>query len=193
MDNPYALYDKRLLNLESCAFLNTYKRIDLDEVIQNLGKGVDVTTDPSRWGSESSDVKEIHKLWQDANFNPESIKWTNYYPGYDFSQDLVNDVAFYLRMNGVHRAWISKVDPGFYAPWHWDADEKEQEYLDKGEVRRYSIFIGHKGLGHVFMLGKDYLYNLPKGSIFRWKDYKEWHAGMNAGLTPKYMFHIIGY
>jgi hypothetical protein len=96
-------------------------------------------------------------------------------------------------MNGVHRAWISKVDPGFYAPWHWDADEKEQEYLDKGEVRRYSIFIGHKGLGHVFMLGKDYLYNLPKGSIFRWKDYKEWHAGMNAGLTPKYMFHIIGY
>jgi hypothetical protein len=48
MDNPYALYDKRLLNLESCAFLNTYKRIDLDEVVQNLGKGVDVTTDPSR-------------------------------------------------------------------------------------------------------------------------------------------------
>ena len=193
MDNPYAVYDKRLLNLESCAFLNTYKRIDLTDVVANLNKGINVTANFDQWSKESKDIQKIHNLWQNSNFNLESVKWTNYYPGHDFSEDLVNDVAFYLRMDSVHKAWISKVDPGYYAPWYWESGAEEKEYFVKGKVRRYSIFMEHKVLGHVFILGKDYLYNLPQGSIFRWKDYREWHAGMNVGLTPKYMFHIIGY
>lgn len=193
MDNVNAVYDKRLLSLYSCAFLNTYKRMDLKTITDSLENGKDITTDPSKWNLENNEYGKIEKLWKDANFNPSSIKWTNYYPEEHFSADLVNDVMFYLRMKGVHRAWISKVDPGYYAPWHWDIDDNEKLYLERGEIKRYSIMMGHKGLGHIFILGKDYLYDCPIGSIFRWNDYKEWHAGINAGLTPKFMFHIIGW
>jgi hypothetical protein len=195
MDNPGAAYDKRLLNLKSSTFLNTYQRISVTEIAETLKdkQGSDVTTDPSRWNLDNSDYGKIHAIWKEANFNSSAMKWTNYYPGKEFSQEFVDDVAFYLRLKGVHRAWISRVDPGYYAPWHWDVDDNEQEYLKYGEIKRYSIMMGDKTPGHIFMLGEDYLYNCVRGSIFRWNNHNEWHSGINAGMTPKFMFHIIGY
>jgi hypothetical protein len=71
-------------------------------------------------------------------------------------------------------------------------DENEQEYLKSGEIKRYTVMLGPPAMGHIFILGNDYIYNTPIGSIFKWKNYKEWHAGTNAGLTPNYMFHILG-
>jgi hypothetical protein len=188
-----SVFDKRLLNLNSSAFLGYYYRHDLSIIVANLKDGEPVTTDPSRWDFDTSGYSEIHKMWQDANFNPNSIKWTNYYPDKHFTQELVDDVAFYLRLDGVNRAWISQVDPGYYAPWHWDVDDNEKEYLKKGNIKRYSIMMDLPAMGHIFILGNDYLYNAPRGAIFKWNNYKEWHAGINAGLTPKFMFHIIGY
>jgi len=195
MDNPGAVYDRRLLTLKSCAFLNAYKRINLKELIKSLKdkQGSDVTTDPSRWNLDNSDYGKIHAIWKEANFNSSAMKWTNYYPREEFSQEFVDDVASYLRLKGVHRAWISRVDSGYYAPWHWDVDDNEQEYLKHGEIKRYSIMMGDKTPGHIFMLGEDYLYDCPQGSIFRWNNHNEWHSGINAGMTPKFMFHIIGY
>lgn len=193
MDNPTATYDKRLLKLSSCSFLNTYRRMNLSDIVLNLNEGEPVTTDPTRWNLENNEYGKIEKLWADADFNPASIKWINYYPDKHFTKELENDVAFYLRLNGVHRSWISRVDPGFYSPWHWDIDDREEKYLEKGEIKRYSVMMGHKIPGHIFMLGKDYLYDLPIGSIFRWNNYKDWHAGINAGLEPKFMFHLIGW
>lgn len=193
MDNVNAVYDKRLLKLSSCSFLNTYKRIDLKSITDSLTTGRDITTDPSKWNLENNEYTKIERLWADSNFNPASIKWTNYYPETHFTKELIDDVGFYLRMNGIHRSWISRIDPGFYAPWHWDVDDHENVYLEKGEIKRYSIMLGHRELGHIFILGKDYLYDTPMGSIFRWNNYKEWHAGINAGLTSKFMLHIIGF
>lgn len=188
-----SVFDKRLLSLSSCAYLGYYYRRDLSNIISELGEGVPVTTDPSRWNMDTAGYSEIYKMWQDANFNPNAIKWTNYYPATHFDSDLVNDVATYLRMNGIHRAWISKVDPGYFAPWHWDVDDNEQTYLEKGPIKRYSITLSEPTIGQIFILGKDYLYNTPQGSIFKWNNYKEWHSGINASMVPKYMFHIIGY
>ena len=190
-----SIFDKRLLSLNSAAYLGYYYRRDLTKIIKSLTdkEGVSVTTDPSRWNMETSGYAEIYQMWKEANFNPASIKWTNYYPGQHYEQDLVDDVALYLRLNGVHRSWISRVDPGYFAPWHWDVDDHEQEYLDKGPIKRYSIMLNDPTVGHVFILGSDYLYNSPAGSIFKWNNYKEWHAGINAGMKPKFMLHILGY
>ena len=188
-----SVFDKRLLNLQSCAYLGYYYRRDLQKVIGNLSVGVDITPDLSKWNLDTTGYLDILKMWQDANFNPNSIKWTNYYPDSHYDKDLEEDVAFYLRLNGVHRSWISKVDPGYYAPWHWDVDDNENLYLQKGEIKRYSIMLDTPAVGHIFILGNDYLYNTPQGSIFKWNLYKDWHAGINAGLTSKYMFHILGY
>jgi hypothetical protein len=190
-----SVFDKRLLSLKSSAYLGYYYRFNLSEIVASLSTqiGVDITTDPLQWNMDTSGYAEIYKLWKEANFNPASIKWTNYYPNTHYSQDLVDDVAKYLRLTGVHRSWVSRIDPGFYAPWHWDVDDNESTYLLKGPIKRYSIMLGKPTVGHVFILGEDHLYNVPEGSIFKWNDYKSWHAGINAGMKPKFMFHIIGY
>jgi len=181
-----------LSNLKSCAFINIYKHTDLTKILKDK-QGSDVTTDPSRWNLDNSEYGKIHTIWKEANFNTNAMKWTNYYPNEHFPQEFVDDVADHLNLKGVHRAWISRVDPGYYAPWHWDVDDNEQEYLKQGEIKRYSMSLGDKVLGHIFMLGEDYLYNCIRGSIFHWNNHNEWHSGINAGMTPKFMFHIIGY
>lgn len=190
-----SVFDKRLLSLKSCAYLGYYYRRDLEQLVASLStqQGSPVTTDPSRWNMDNSEYSKIQKLWQEANFNPNAIKWTNYYPTTHYPQDIVDDVASYLRMTGVHRSWISRVDPGYYAPWHWDIDDNEADYLTKGPIKRYSIMLCEPTPGHIFMLGEDYLYNSPQGAIFKWNNYKDWHSGINAGMTPKYMLHILGY
>lgn len=184
-----------LLNLKNCSFITAYKNTNVSEIVERLKhkQGIDITTDPSRWNLDNSEYGKIYAIWKEANFNTNAMKWTNYYPHTHFQQEFVDDVAVYLRLEGVHRAWISRVDPGYYAPWHWDVDDNEQKYLEHGEIKRYSIMMGDRIPGHIFMLGEDYLYNCVQGSIFRWHNYNEWHSGINAGMTPKFMFHILGY
>ncbi len=194
MFNPTSHFDKRLYSLKDCAFLNSFKRFNWDDIIASLAKqeGVAITTDPDRWNLDNTEYSKIHQMWLDANFNSASVKWTNYYPGKHFDEEVTKSAAKYLRVN-VHRSWISRIDPGYYAPWHWDVDDNEAEYRAKGEPKRYSIMMDSPAMGHIFILGKDYIYDVPQGSIFKWNDYKEWHAGINAGLTPKYMFHLLAY
>lgn len=166
--------------------------IDWDDIIKNLKDGEAVTTDPSRWNLSNPDYKEIYNKWEEANFNMASIKWINYYPEKHFDQNIVNEVAKWLDIN-VHRAWISKIDPGYFAPWHWDSDDNLEEYMLKGEIKRFSIFISKPTPGHFFTVDNEIFSNSTQGVIYKWKNYKAWHAGANAGLLPKYMFHILGY
>jgi hypothetical protein len=190
-----SVFDKRLLSLKSTAYLGYYYRFNLEDIVSSLTNqvGIEITTNPDHWNMDTEGYSEIYKIWREAKFNPASIKWINYYPNTHYDQSLVNDIAKYLRLNGVHRSWISRIDPGYYAPWHWDVDDLESEYLIKGPIKRYSIMLGKPALGHIFIVGDDYLYNLPDGSIFKWNNYKDWHAGTNAGLVPNFMLHILGY
>lgn len=193
MFNPSSHFNKRLLDLSSSIYLNTYRRVNWDEIIAALPEGVPVTTDPSRWNLDTPGYTEIYQMWQTANFNSTAIKWTNYYPEQHFPQSIIDDIATYLRLDGVHRAWISRVDPGYFAPWHWDVDDNEPKYLEKGEIKRYSVMLDEPVHGHIFVLGNDYLFETPRGAVFKWNNYKDWHSGINAGMTPKYMLHILGY
>ena len=79
------------------------------------------------------------------------------------------------------------------APWHWDVDDNEDEYLKHGDIVRYTIIPKQFANGHIFILGNDYFYNLDEGKIIPWSSHKEWHSGINAGLEPNWMFHILGY
>lgn len=182
------------LELTSATYLDTCKVIDWGMLINELpNEGVEVTTNPEYWNLETSGYSEIYKMWEDANFNHASIKWTNYYPEKHFSKTIINDIAAYLQIKGVHRSWISRVDPGYFAPLHWDVDENENEFLKSGEILRYSILMGEPTYGHIFILGDDYIFGAPRGSIFKWNNYKDWHSGINAGMKPKYMLHLLGY
>ena len=174
--------------------LGLYNLIDWKELITDLSKkkGSDIIVDFNNWNLETPGYQEIYNIWQAANFNTNAIKWINYYPGIDFSTEIIDNISNYLDIS-VHRSWISRIDPGFFAPWHWDVDDNEGHYKEKGEIIRYSCFISPCSLGHIFIIGKDYFYNQEEGTLIKWKKYNEWHAGMNGGLKSKYMLHIIGY
>ncbi len=161
-------------------------------IINNLKDGSDVTVDPHRWNLSNPEYSKILDLWKQANFNLDSIKWTNYYPEKDFPDGVVSHIAQELNLKHVHRAWISKIDPGYMAPWHWDVDEDEQEYLKHGAVKRYTVIIKQMAKGHLLIIGDDYFFNKPVDTVIKWSNYKEWHSSSNAGLEPSYLFHILG-
>jgi len=165
--------------------------IDWDNVITNLSEGVDILPNPKNWNIDTPGYNEILQLWKNANYNFNAIKWTNYYPDTHFPKSIEEDLSKQLNIKPL-RSWISKIDPGYTAPWHWDVDDNEKEYLKQGILVRYSIFIQDGKPGQVFMLENETFYNQSRGTVVKWKDYKAWHAGANAGLTPKYMYHLLG-
>jgi hypothetical protein len=194
MSNPDAKYNKNLLNLESSSFLNTFNQVDWNDVINTLIEPANnITIDPAKWKLEYPGYKDIFAMWQEANFNMDAVRWKNYYSGTHYDERSVEKLAEYLQLNGIHRSWISKIDPGYFAPWHWDVDDNEAKYLEKGEIFRFSVFIQPPHHGHIFIINNDYLFNIPQGTIFKWNYYKDWHAGINAGMTPKYMLHLVAY
>lgn len=161
-------------------------------IVTNLKDGSDVTVDPARWNLDNPEYKKILDIWTKAKFNLDTVKWTNYYPGKDFPEDVVKYFAEELHLQHVHRAWISKIDPGYMAPWHWDVDENEAEYLTHGPIKRYTVIVNQMASGHVLIIGSDYYYNKPSNTIIKWGNYNEWHSSMNGGMEPSYLFHILG-
>jgi hypothetical protein len=166
--------------------------IEWNNVINVLDAGIAITPDPSRWDLSNPEYQKIYAQWEQANFNMSAIKWTNFYPGQQFDERLVNTISQDLGIT-THRAWISKIEPGYFAPWHWDVDDNINEYKSKGDIQRYSIFVSNPHPAHFFTTDDQVFSNTPQGTVYKWKDSNSWHAGANAGLTPKYMFHILGY
>lgn len=164
--------------------------IDWDTIIANLSEGKDITPDPSIWNLDNSEYKKIHNQWESANFNMQSIKWTNYYPG-QYPKEIDDYYCETLSLKYL-RSWISRIDPGYYAPWHWDVDDRLDEYTAMGTPLRYSIFISRPSITSIFVVGNNCYSNMQQGSVIEWEKYNEWHAGMNAGLEPKYMYHLLG-
>lgn len=166
--------------------------IDWVKIVKDLKDGIDIIPNTDNWNLTTPGYLEILDLWKKSDFNLNSVKWTNYYPGQHFPKQLELSLSEELGIKAL-RSWISKIDPGFMAPWHWDVDDNETEYLSKGKLVRYSCFINDPIPGQIFQLKEKYFYNYPCGKIIEWSNYKDWHAAVNFGLAPKFMYHIIGY
>ena len=162
--------------------------IDWNSVIINLKDGRDVTVDPSRWNIDNPEYAEILKLWKDNNFNTDSVKWTNFYNTIDLATEIAKEVGI-----TPLRSWVSCVEPGYMTGYHYDIDDNEREYLEYGTIKRYSVFISKPSVGQLFILGNEYHYNKPQGSILEWGNYRDWHNGINGSLSNKYMFHLLGF
>lgn len=162
--------------------------INWDNIISNLKDGKIVTVDPTRWNMNNPEYAEMLKLWKDNNFNTDSVKWTNYYD----TKVLETEISSRLHITPL-RSWISCVEPGYMTGYHYDIDDNEQEYLKHGDIKRFSIFISKPAVGQLFILGKEYYYNMEQGTTLSWDNYREWHNGINGSLKSKYMFHLLGY
>lgn len=189
--------------MRNCKLLEPYNDVDWDLLIESLGEPEQIhqprTTDWPQWEAMEADGNEmtiVFKNWEDANFNMGAINWCNYYSGSAFPNEITSKLATHLGLNGVHRSWISRLNPGTMAPWHFDGEDKVGKWLEKGTPRRFVCTISKPTHGHIFYLGKeeqDYFIASPQGTLFEWNYFREWHSGINAGLTPKYQFHLIGY
>jgi hypothetical protein len=162
--------------------------INWNSIISNLTDGKVVTVDPARWKTSNPEYKEMLDLWTTNKFNTDSVKWTNYYATKDIEEVIANE----LNIKPL-RSWISCVEPGYMTGYHYDIDDNEQEYLKYGSLKRYSIFISEPTVGQIFILGKEYFYNKPQGTVLKWSNYREWHNGINGSFSNKYMFHLLGY
>jgi len=172
--------------------MNCKDLLNWDAVISQLTDGIDILPITENWAIDNKEYLAILNMWKEANFNMSAIKWTNYYPGKHFSQEITDSVCGLLGVK-EHRSWISRRDPGFYAPWHWDVDDNESSYLEKGPIHRYSAHISVAHPGHAFVVGNEVHHMWKQGDITKWKNHNEWHTGMNGGITPKYLFNLVAY
>jgi len=170
----------------------TLNNVDWKEIIDNLPtSGKSITANPNMWNSNNIEYKKIFSLWTDAGFNLNSVKWENFYPGADFDKKISENIAKELNLKEL-RSWISKLEPGYCAPWHWDIDDCEAEYLTQGTPKRYSCFINEPVKGQILILGDDYYFNQPVGTIIEWDHYHQWHSATNVSMEANFMFHILG-
>lgn len=134
---------------------------------------------------------QIAETWQAAGYNLKNIKWHNYYPGEHF--DRVVEFSFEQLVNAkARRVWISEIAPGITAPYHWDVEDHEKQWLEEGELVRYTCFVEKPTAGHIFVLGDKHFYNARQHSIIKWDNHKQYHAAANCGFRSFYLFHFVG-
>jgi hypothetical protein len=137
------------------------------------------------------DYHVLMKNWVDAGYNMNEIEWFDYYPGQHFDIEVQEKIANFVNAD-PRRVFVSEVFPGKIVPWHWDIEDHEEEWLAEGELRRYVVFMQKPQVGHVLPLEKHAFYNMPQGDVWEWDNHRDWHAGLNLGLTTHYLFHFLG-
>lgn len=138
-----------------------------------------------------SSYKQIHETWETSGYDVEKIFWYDYYPEEHFSIKVQEQFSKIVSAM-PRRVWISEILPGRCAPYHWDVEDHEKEWLAQGELVRYTCFIDKPKFGHVFILEDKHFYNVNQHTIIKWNNYKNYHAGTNCGYEPYYLFHFLG-
>jgi hypothetical protein len=132
---------------------------------------------------------EILDTWKTAGYDLTNVEWINYYPDKLFVDWFAREV------NATPRyAWVSKLMPGKTAPWHWDVNDRTDEWLADGELVRWSCFLDRRKFrfGHVFLVEDKCYYNQEQGTIIKWDNWNSYHAKSNSGSDPFYMMHFLG-
>jgi hypothetical protein len=127
-----------------------------------------------------------YKLFKDGG----TVEWDMFLPGKNFSQEIVEKFAEFVGVKDYKTAWISRINTGRMAPMHWDVHDDEEEYKNDIDRPRFHCHIGDPKFGHAFIVDDQVFYNVPQGSVYKWSSRKLWHAGVNMGLEPKYMFNF---
>ena len=130
--------------------------------------------------------------YENSNYIMDSAEWINYYPGEHYDEILNKAFGKAVGKPRYARAWISRINPGKTAPWHWDLDDGEEAYLKEGKLVRYSCKMS-EGVAQVAIIGNTALHGGAVGDIHQWPDHRMWHGSVNAGLTPKYQFNYLAY
>jgi hypothetical protein len=175
--------------MKSTTELTCLSNISWNDILNNLHNGKDILPNFDNWNLNNPHYMKIYDQWKENNFNMQAVKWTNYYP--EQFPKITEQISDIMGIQPL-RSWISKIDPGYYAPWHFDVDEEEELYASKN-ADRYSCFISQPKLGHVTIIGDELFSNTATGTFIKWNDRLAWHTSMCACMSPNYMFHLIAY
>jgi hypothetical protein len=179
--------------MNNCKFItNCSNLINWQEIIDSLtGPGL-FQGPPDDWkNKKDSDGNNyydgLYKIWVDASMNTDSVKLYNFMPGKDYDDNVTKIMEGILNLTCTE-SWISKINPGCIAPYHWD------RHLDlKPTSKRFICHISEPQFGHVFMVENNFFYDNEVGDIHEFPNVLSVHAGANVGLKPKFLYHFLGY
>ena len=163
----------------------------VDKVLSIDGEHVSLNH-PENIPTTNTHFTQIVNQLRAGNYDFNSVNWIDYYPGIHFDNSCVEAFSKLVGYK-LCRAWISRVDPGKTAPWHWDVDDREEEFTALGNLKRWTCFITPPKVGHSLIIGERGFYNQPLGTIYEWPTHREWHCASNCGLEPQVLFHFLGY
>lgn len=174
-------------------YLGNYKsQFNLDEILDEIksSSGDQRTVSKETIPINDSGFAEIVQNWIDAGYNFEAIEWFNYYSETHFSKKFTDKFGLCFNAKPI-KVWISKLRPGKIFPIHWDIDKNTSNFIDNKMVR-YQMFLEDYHHGHFFVMDDATLTGYKSGDVYKWRDYREWHAGGNIGFVDKYIFNFLG-
>jgi hypothetical protein len=185
---------------------NTKDLIDWNSVIsdcQQNFKNADkntVTSVVDRSEAEAKDdngllsaYREVIGNWQTAGYKLDQVVWYDYYPGEHFPIEVQDSFSQFINAKPL-RVFVSEVWPGVTIPYHWDVEDKEEEWIDKyGQLYRFVCCMDNPNIGAGLFFDKEFLYMNKQGDTFEWSNYKNYHSSANGGDQPSYYFHFLGY
>ena len=171
--------------------------IDWDNVIETINsRPCDYVGPRHDVDSQVNGVDDVVFPIKDAGYvfkqNGGNAGWNMYFPGDQFPFEVQDKFAEFVGIENILSCWISKVFPGDVAPWHWDITDDEPTLNSTHDIKRFHCHIDIPRDGHIFIVEDTCLYNQEQGNVWQWPSRKSWHAGANAGLTPKYLFNMWG-
>lgn len=169
---------------------NTGNAIDWVQVIANIENLEGIVLPRLIWPNPH--FTKMRDMYENSNYIMDSAEWINYYPDQHYDEILNRAFGKIVGKLRYARAWISRINPGKTAPWHWDLDDGEEEYLKEGKLVRYSCKMSD-GVAQVAIIGNTAIHGGVVGDIHQWPDHRLWHGSVNAGLTPKYQFNYLAY
>lgn len=132
------------------------------------------------------------KILEDAGYNNSTVEYRHYKAGQHFSNDYVTQLGEIVGATPL-MCWVSEIRPGKCTPWHWDINPWEDEQKKLGKLVRYFCFLSKPQPGHIFVTEHDAYYNEQQGAIYQYSNLRDWHAGANIGLTPKFILTLTAY
>tara|TARA_R100000697_G_scaffold25804_1_gene34101 strand:+ start:924 stop:1484 length:561 start_codon:yes stop_codon:yes gene_type:complete len=138
---------------------------------------------------EQKDITEKCSKW---------YKHSSY--SYKIKNDLFNkffDKNFFERFNMKDDPIdisVFKFEPGQFTPPHVDNMGASLDKLQttKEKVKKLWVAVSPPDFGHAFFVGDQVVYNVPQGTIIETDFISDWHSGVNAGITDRYILTIMG-
>lgn len=169
--------------------------IDWNDLIKQLENTSPTYVGPShKEGDPIPGLEEVTDIWKRANFKTVheggNVGWDMFVSGHSFSKEIPEKFCEFVGLKSYNSCWISRIHIGHFSPWHWDVNDDEVELSRRTDIRRFHCHISPPAHGHILIVENQCFYNQQQGSVYEWPSRKSWHAGMNSGLTPKYLFNI---